>query len=236
MAIVPDVCILFEQGPCLALHKPGGILTQSAPGIDSLEIRIKAFLKQRDQLPGRVYLGVPHRLDRPSSGVLVVARHQRAARRLSEQFQGRTVEKRYWAIMEGQMEKPEGRWIDWLRKTPGTAHVEVVPKGTPGSREARLGYRVISQAAQFCCVEIQLETGRTHQIRVQSASRGHPLLGDFQYGASQPFGPESENPRSRWIALHAHQLRFRHPVSWEKIEVNAPLPAPWKALGSGLDL
>src|SRR5438552_3592353 len=93
--------ILYEQGPCLVVHKPAGLLTQAPPGIDSLERRLKSFFKQRDALPGNVYLGMPHRLDRPVSGAVVVARHVRACRRLSDQFSGRLVGKRYWACIEG---------------------------------------------------------------------------------------------------------------------------------------
>ena len=128
--------ILYEEGPCLVVVKPGGVATQAPPGIDSLEVRVKQFLRVRDSKPGNVYLGVPHRLDRPVSGVMVLARHVRAARRLSEQFEARTVRKTYWAVVEGKVSPDCGTWTDHLRKIPDAAQVEVVAPDHPegGSR------------------------------------------------------------------------------------------------------
>src|SRR5437763_1057582 len=123
MEIAP-VEILFEQGPCLVMLKPAGLLTQAPPGIDSLELRLRTFLKQRDLKPGNIYLGMPHRLDRPVSGAIVFARHVRACRRLSEQFSGRLVRKRYWTFVEGTVSPSAGTWEDWLRKVPGEARAE----------------------------------------------------------------------------------------------------------------
>src|SRR3989339_1503073 len=112
----PGFDILYEQGPCLAVCKPPGLLTQAPPGIDSLEVRVKAFLKDRDARPGKVYLGVPHRLDRPASGAIVFAKHSRAARRLAEQFEGRSVRKIYWACVEEEVRPADGTWQDYVRK------------------------------------------------------------------------------------------------------------------------
>ncbi len=195
--------ILYEQGPCLAVLKPGGLLTQAPPQIDSLELRIKTFLKQREGKTGRVYLGVPHRLDRPVSGVMVFAKHVRAARRLSEQFQGRLVRKIYWALLEGQLQPHQGEWQDYLRKIPDEARAEVVDRNHAKGRIAVLRYRVLHATDQCNLVQIELETGRTHQIRVQAASRGHPIVGDLHYGSTLDFGPVVADPRERWIALHA---------------------------------
>ncbi len=224
-----SVSLLYESGPCLAVFKPGGVLTQAPRGIDSLEIQVRCWLAERDAQQTRPYLGLPHRLDRPASGVVVMARHRRAARRLSEQFQGRMVGKRYWAIVEGKPAAPSGEWIDWLAKRPDEAHVDVVEPHAAGGKQARLKYRVISQTDRCSWLEIELETGRTHQIRVQAASRGHPILGDAQYGAAIPFGPQTEDLRLRWIALHGKSLRFRHPTTREWVEVEAPLPPPWQS-------
>lgn len=218
---------LYEEGPCLVVAKPAGLLTQAPPYIDSLERRIKEYFKQRDDKPGRVYLGVPHRLDRPVSGALVMAKHVRAARRLSEQFERRMVDKVYWALLEGDMELDEGTWNDSVRKVPNVARGEVVPQDHPEGRSAVLHYCVRGRWEGCTFVEIRLETGRYHQIRVQAAARGNPVLADRQYGALQSFGPVCEDERERAIALHARQLSFYHPMTREPTTIVAPLPAYW---------
>lgn len=223
--------ILYEHGPCLVVNKPPGLLTQAPPGIDSLELRIKRFLKEREQKPGGVYLGVPHRLDRPVSGVIVLAKHVRAARRLSEQFEARTVRKTYWALVEGNLAEDAGPWTDQLKKLENEPRAIVVDASDPEGRTAVLHYRVLQRLSTATLLEIELETGRMHQIRVQCASRGHPLLGDDHYGAVQPFGPPSIDPRERLIALHARTLGFRHPMTDEPLCISAPLTAWWKPLG-----
>jgi len=222
--------LLYEDGPCLAVCKPAGLLTQAPPGIDSLEVRIKQFLKTRDGKTGNVYLGMPHRLDRPASGVLVVARHVRAARRLSEQFEGRTIRKTYWALVEGAGGDDEGTWEDYLRKIPDVARAEVVERDHPDARHAVLRFRVLQRWADCRWLEIELETGRNHQIRVQSAARGCPILGDLAYGARQDFGPDVDDQRLRAIALHARSLEFHHPMTRERVGVTAPIPAAWQAV------
>jgi RluA family pseudouridine synthase len=219
--------LLYEQGPCLVICKPGGVATQAPPGIDSMVVRITRFLKQREDKPGKVYLGVPHRLDRPVSGAMVFARHVRATRRIAEQFEGRMVEKHYWAVVEGEVTPEHGTWADSMRKIPDVARAEIVEHGHPEGRQAVLHYRVLERGPLGSLLEIQLETGRMHQIRVQAASRGHPVLGDHQYGATTPFGPQAVDARQRWIALHARRLRFRHPMTREIVLQAAPLPDAW---------
>jgi 23S rRNA pseudouridine1911/1915/1917 synthase len=232
LALDPPVRILHEEGPCLVVNKPSGLLTQAPPGIDSLEVRIKAFLKARDAKPGNVYLGVPHRLDRPASGAMVFAKHVRAARRLAEQFEARVVRKVYWVYVEGDVRPAEGTWTDSLRKVPGEPRAEVVPADHPEGRQAILHYRVLDAGPRGAWLEIELETGRTHQIRVQAAARGHPVLGDAQYGSGIPFGVQYEDPRLRAIALHARSLTLRHPTTHEPVTVLAPLPECWAPLGT----
>jgi 23S rRNA pseudouridine1911/1915/1917 synthase len=227
----PGFDILYEAGPCLVVAKPGGLLTQAPPTIDSLERRVKQFLKQRDNKPGRIYLGVPHRLDRPVSGALVLARHVRAARRLCEQFELRTVQKVYWALLEGRVDPPYGAWHDRMRKIPEQPQAEIVAADHPDGRSAALTYQVLAASELGSWVEIQLETGRMHQIRLQAAHRGHPVWGDQQYGSAQPFGPATNDPRARWIALHARRLAFRHPMTREHLTITAPLPACWSEIG-----
>lgn len=223
----PGFEILYEEGPCLVVCKPPGVLTQAPPGIDSLEVRVKAFLKQREGKPGNVYLGVPHRLDRPASGAILLARHARATRRLTEQFQSRAVRKVYWACVEGSVSPPSGTWEDFLRKVPGQPRAEVVSQDHPHARAAVLHYQVLGAGDWGTWLEITLETGRTHQVRVQASRRGHPVLGDAEYGSSVPFGPQHEDRRLRAIALHARQLGFHHPMTHETACVTAPVPEAW---------
>ncbi len=223
--------ILYEDGPCVVVCKPSGLLTQAPPGVDSMEVRLKEHLKQRDGKTGNTYLGVPHRLDRPASGVMVFARHCRATRRLCEQFEARIVIKIYWACTEGMVAPAAGSWQDTLRKVPGEARAELVAADHEQGRSAILQYQTIGQSASGSWLEIQLETGRTHQVRVQAASRGWPLLGDEQYGAQIPFGPQSQDRRLCGIALHARSLTFFHPMTREEVVIVAPLPAAWNHVG-----
>jgi 23S rRNA pseudouridine1911/1915/1917 synthase len=229
--------ILLEDNALIAVAKPAGLLTQAPLGIDSLEFRIKRYLQQSRGVTSNVYLGVPHRLDRPVSGAILFAKNVRAARRISEQFEGRLVEKTYWALVTGHVEPNAGTWTDFLQKVEGEPRSIVVDERHPAGKLAILHYRVVAAfqlpAAEggsqgpATLLEIQLETGRTHQIRVQGASRGHPLLGDQLYGSSSRFGPWSDDERERLIALHARSLRLNHPMTREPLNLVAPLPNIW---------
>lgn len=246
--------ILYQDAYCLVVNKGPGILTHAPPGIDSLEVRVKAWLRQRAGDPEKIYVGVLHRLDRPASGALLFALTRRAAQRLAAQFENRAVKKLYWACVEGRVEPTEGTWKDFLCKVPGEPRAEMVSPDHPDSRHAVLHYRVLAQREWGSWLEIRLDTGRYHQIRVQAASRGHPVLGDVQYGAGfrfgqptsenqkaflgsgsaakpgGPFGPLEPDPRLQPIALHARTLVFRHPKTKETVLVRAPLPECWKEL------
>jgi len=226
--------ILYEDNHCLAVAKPAPLLTQGVPAssptgpIPTLEALVKAYLKQRYHKPGNVYLGIPHRLDRPVSGVVLFARNTKAARRLAEQFQKHQVTKTYWAAVEGQVQPEQGIWEDWLLKLQDEARVERVTPETPAARHAILGYRRLGSEANSTFLEIQPQTGRMHQIRVQAATRGWPIQGDILYGARLPFGPPAPVPRERVIALHARSLTFLHPIRYEPVTLQAPLPDWWK--------
>jgi 23S rRNA pseudouridine1911/1915/1917 synthase len=238
--------ILYEDNHCLAVAKPAGLLTQGVPAqspsgpIPTLEVQVKAYLKERYRKPGNVYLGIPHRLDRPVSGVVLFARNTKAARRLAEQFQQRQVQKIYWAVVEGEVEPAEGVWEDWLRKVPEEARAERATPETPGARHALLRYRRLASILFLSpppappseggvggvregrtFLEIEPQTGRMHQIRVQAAVRGWPICGDLLYGAQTTFGPEPACPRDRAIGLHARRLTFLHPIRYEPITVVA---------------
>jgi 23S rRNA pseudouridine1911/1915/1917 synthase len=236
--------ILYDDPDFLVVNKPAGLLTQAPLGIDSLEVRVKRLLQERPSTPGEIYLGVPHRLDRPVSGAILFAKSVAAARRMSKQFEWRRVEKTYWALVEGDVRPDEATWTDHLKKIEGEPRTVVANPGDPEGRNAILHYRVIQRLrpphstsgprppipdprSPRTLLEISLETGRTHQIRVQCASRGHPLLGDELYGSQTPFGPWSDDERQRLIALHARALRFwQHPLR-QYITVTAPLPGYW---------
>ena len=223
--------ILHEDNHCLAVAKPAGLLTQGPPAIPNLEAMAKAYLKEKYHKPGNVYLGIPHRLDRPVSGVVVFARQTASARRLAAQFEQREVKKLYWGAIQGQVEPTEGTWEDWLRKIKEEARAERVSEETPGARHCVLGYRKLQDCAGGSLIELQPRTGRMHQIRLQTALRGWPILGDTLYGSTQEFGPPVELPRDRAIALHARSLTFLHPIRYEPITVIAPLPGFWRELG-----
>ena len=229
--ILPDFEILLEDGPLLVVNKPAGLLTQAPPGIDSLEHRVKDFLTVRDQKPGRCYLGVPHRLDRPVSGVILFAKHVRAARRLSEQFEARTVEKTYWAAVSGQPEDDAGTWVDYMKKVKNQPLAVIAKPIDPDAREAVLHYRVLRRFDWGAWLEVKLETGRMHQIRLQTGSRGFPIPGDVQYGSTVPFGEQFDDVRLRGIALHARSIEFMHPMTREPMSLEAPLPPAWHDLG-----
>lgn len=249
--------ILCEDGPLLAVNKPAGIPTQGVPAtVPSLEALVKDYLKQKYGKPGNVYLGIPHRLDRPVSGVVIFARNSKAAARLAEQFRLRQVRKFYLAVVEGRPDPPEGTLSDWLLKEPDLAHMNVVPEGTPGAKLATLRYRVLetllkpglsssrasslheespadqSLSRALSLVQIELETGRMHQIRVQFASRGCPIVGDRRYGSRSAFSDgESPEDDSSAIALHAARLDLKHPIRYDALSLLAPLPESWQTYG-----
>lgn len=226
--------VLYEDNHCLAVLKPGGVLTQAPPGIPSMEEFVRAYLKERYDKTGHVYLGIPHRLDRPVSGVLLFARSTKAAQRLAEQFRERQVSKLYWAFVEhsreGSAPEDEGEWEDWMHKIKDEARSQVVTADAPGARRALLRYRVLKRSTEGTLLEIQPETGRMHQIRLQAARRGWPIRGDYLYGGRLPFGPPAELPRDRLIALHARTLTFLHPIRYEPVVLTADLPETWDSV------
>jgi 23S rRNA pseudouridine1911/1915/1917 synthase len=227
-----DLCVLYEDNHCLAVAKPAGLLTQGVPaGIPTLEGQVRAYLKEKYHKPGNVYLGIPHRLDRPVSGAILFARSSKAAARLAEQFRERQVGKVYWALLErsaaGELPPSEGVWEDWLLKVQEESRSQCAPPETPGARLARLRFRKLAEREDGALVCIEPETGRMHQIRVQAAVRGWPVRGDFLYGAREPFGPPADLPRDRVIALHARALTFLHPIRYEPVTVTAALPDSW---------
>ena len=228
-----DLDILLEDGPLIAVNKPAGLLTQGVPhGHPTLEGWVKEYLRQKYAKPGNVYLGVPHRLDRPVSGIVVFAKNSKVAARLAEQFRERTIRKIYLAVTERVPDPPAGRLTDWLLKDPVAAHNSVVQSGTEGAKEAILDYRVLAEHHGRALLEIELQTGRMHQIRVQLASRGWNIVGDLQYGAT--LNAEEAATYDRLvspIALHASSLKLAHPIRYDRIELKAPMPKEWCRFG-----
>ena len=232
---LPPLQILFEDNHCLAIVKPAGCLTTGYEGgEETLDRQVKQYLKQKFQKPGNVFLGVVHRLDRVVSGVLLYARNSKAAGRLAEQFREGTVEKVYWAVVEGKWPDDTGTLEDWLKKDRSIGRVEVHPANTQDARQAILHYQrrgVLAAsspprgrgkgegAGELTWLELRPQTGRTHQLRVQLASRGHPIFGDAKYGSTHHF--------DKAIALHARSLTFLHPVRYEPITLTAELPEQW---------
>ena len=149
----------------------------------------KAYIKAKYDKPAGVYLGIPHRLDRPVSGVVCFVRNTKAAQRVHQQFQEHRVRKVYWALVEGDVQPDADTWEDWMRKRPEESRVERAAEGEPGAKLAMLGYRVLSRQEDSTLLEFSPLTGRMHQLRVQAAWRGHPVLGDVAYGGTRPFGP-----------------------------------------------
>ena len=214
----PQLDVLFEDNHLLVINKPVGLPTQGVvEGAASVVTAAKAYLKAKYQKPGNVYLGVVSRLDASVSGVLVIARTSKAAARLSDQFRERTAKKVYWAIVAEPPNPPAGERTDWLKKDEKHQKMAVVSRHTIGAQRASLAYRTVSKKSQAALVEIDLHTGRKHQIRVQLSHLGCPILGDHKYGSRRklPGG----------IALHAHSLEIVHPVSKELLRFTAPLPA-----------
>lgn len=231
--------VLYEAGPALVVLKPAGVATQAPPGIDSMEVRVRQWYLQREGREGNIYLGVPHRLDRPVSGALIFARNVRAAQRISKQFEQRKVRKVYWACVAGRVEPDAGTWTDQLRKIYGKPRTEIVAADDPEGRSAVLHYRTLARHDWGTWLEVELETGRTHQVRVQAASRGWPVLGDEMYGSTTTFGSvpldaSVEDARGRSIALHGRSIAFEHPMTREPVSVTAPLPAEWRSLNLAL--
>jgi 23S rRNA pseudouridine1911/1915/1917 synthase len=229
--------ILFENDIILAVNKPSGLLTQAVHGIDSLELRVKSYLAGRsdagfDTEIAGIYLGVPHRLDRPVSGVILFGKTKRATHRLSEQFENRKIDKIYWGIVSGTVDADEGTWIDYMRKVPNRPIAEIIQPINPDAREAILHYKVLKRFKinnnSFTHLEIKLETGRMHQIRLQSATHGYPILGDATYNSTLPFGENFDNDRCREIALHARSITFQNSITHEQINLIAPTPQLWK--------
>ncbi len=213
--------VLYEDNHCLAIAKPAGVPSTHFGGTEeTIDRAVKGYLKAKYAKPGNVFLGVVHRLDKPTSGVLLFARTSKAAARLAEQFREGAVEKVYWAVIEGEPPQPAGTLEDWLRKDEAAGRVEVVPPDAAGAKRALVHYHRKAGHGGLTLLELRPQTGRTHQLRVQLSNRRHPVVGDFKYGSETPFAPG--------IALHARRLTFLHPTRHEPVTLTAEVPRSWR--------
>ncbi|MBS1952323.1 MAG: RNA pseudouridylate synthase, group 1 [Cytophagales bacterium] len=216
--------VLYEDNHLLAINKQAGELVQGdETGDVPLVERCKHYLKKKYHKPGDVFLGVVHRLDRPVSGVVIFARTTKALERMNTLFRERETKKTYWAIVRHKPAKECGTLIHWIIKNEKTNKVTAYTKENKEGQRSELSYQLLKEKDGFFLLEINPVTGRPHQIRVQLASLGCPIVGDLKYGYPQPNQDKS-------ICLHARQLQFVHPVKKEKILIEALLPTNeyWK--------
>lgn len=221
-----ELKVLYEDNHIIVVEKPVNIPSQGdkTGDLDMLTI-IKQYIKEKYNKPGDVYLGLVHRLDRPTGGVMVFARTSKAASRLSEQVRDKKMHKKYLCIVDGKMENQEGSMRDFLLKNEKTNTSKVVKEGTKNAKEALLDYEVVkyNEEINMSVVKVDLHTGRHHQIRVQFASRGHSLSGDQKYGT---------RGRGKGLALWAYSLSFSHPTTKEELtfEDYPEITGSWKIL------
>jgi 23S rRNA pseudouridine1911/1915/1917 synthase len=217
--------ILYEDNHLLVVNKPAGIATMGADNLPTVHSLAADYLKRAYNKPGRVYVGIVSRLDAMTSGVLVLARTSKAARRLSAQFANvsdRRPLKIYLVAVEGQLDGPGAELVDYLRKDDVAKRMRVVGKTAASAQQARLRYMTLGEKDGVSVAAAQLLSGRKHQIRVQFADRVHPVLGDRKYGARGRF--------SAGVALHSWRLQIIHPTRAEPIWFEAEIPRSWKPL------
>ena len=218
--------ILHEDNHIIAINKRVGDIVQGdKTGDKPLSDIVKEYIKEKYNKPGEVFLGVVHRLDRPTTGIVVFARTSKALSRMNELFSNRETQKTYWAIVKNKPVKSVDKLVHYLKRNEknntSKAHIKEVPE----SKLASLDYKIIKELNNYFALEINLHTGRHHQIRAQLAAIGCPIKGDLKYGFDR------SNPDGG-IYLHARKLVFTHPVTKENIEINAPVPNDviWNAI------
>jgi len=215
--------ILYEDNHLLVVNKKIGEITQGDnTGDECLAESYKAFIAQRDSKPGKVFMGIPHRLDRPVSGICILAKTGKALGRLAEMFRTSEVHKTYWALCCSKPDPEEGHLEDWLRRNEQQNKSYVV-KQSMDAKLAKLNYKYLRSTDRYHLIEVELLTGRHHQIRCQLSHLGCIIKGDLKYGA-----PRS-NPDGG-ICLHARRINFVHPVKKTELTIEAPVPTSWKGI------
>lgn len=219
-----ELTILHEDNHIIVVMKPQGVPScGDESGDDNLLEQVKRYIKEKYEKPGNVYVGLVHRLDRPTGGVMVFAKTSKAAARLSEQMKSGDFEKKYLTVLVGSPKEPQDKLVNWLKKNPVNNMVYLCPQTTDGAKMASLEYRVLEEKGGLCLTEVKLHTGRSHQIRVQMAGISHPVYGDMRYGG--------ENAKKGNLALWAYSLSFSHPVTKERLRFMLEPPEdtqPWK--------
>ena len=217
--------VLYEDNHIIVINKRPGDIVQGDKTRDiPLSEIVKGYIKKKYNKPGNVYLGVVHRLDRPTSGIVVFARTSKALSRLNKLFSENQVKKTYWAVVKDSPDKSQDSLIHWLRKNPKNNKSTAFPKEVPNSKKAILHYEVIRELERYFLISVSLETGRHHQIRCQLSAIGCPIKGDLKYGFDR-------SNRDASIHLHSRKIEFTHPVSKETISLLAipPDDAIWNS-------
>lgn len=216
--------ILYEDNHILIVNKKPGEITQGdKTGDECIADAYKAFIAKRDAKPGQVYMGIPHRLDRPVSGIVILAKTSKAMERLSAMFREGEVHKKYWALCCARPEPESGYLENWLGRNEKMNKSFILTRQSGEAKLAKLNYRYLKSTDRYHLVEVELLTGRHHQIRCQLAGAGCPIKGDLKYGA-----PRS-NPDGS-ISLHSHEVTFIHPVKKTEVHVTAQVPPSWKGV------
>ena len=210
--------VLYEDNHIIIINKAAGEIVQGdKTGDKSLCDTMKAYIKEKYAKPGNVFIGLPHRLDRPVSGIVVFAKTSKALERLNRMFSEGSVKKIYWALTKGIPNPAEAELESWILRNEKMNKSFSYPKEVKGSKRAILHYRLAAASQNYNLIEVELKTGRHHQIRCQLSSIGCPIKGDLKYGAQR------SNPDGS-ISLHARYIEFVHPVSKQLIAITAPLP------------
>ncbi|MEM9856334.1 MAG: RluA family pseudouridine synthase [Bacteroidota bacterium] len=216
--MMPALPVLYEDNHLIVINKPSGLLVQGdRSGDETLANEVKGYIKKKYKKPGDVFLGVIHRLDRPVSGAVLFGRTSKGLERMNAQFRDREVNKTYWAIVKDQPIETEGELTHWLKKNHEANRTTALNKESKGTQKAILKYKLIGRIAEYYLLEIKPVTGRPHQIRVQLAKIGCPILGDVKYG-----GAKQKNKQR--IYLHSRSLEFDHPVKKEPVRIDAKVP------------
>jgi len=211
--------VLHEDNHLIIVNKRAGDIVQGdKTGDKPLSDVIKEYIKDKYNKPGAVFLGTVHRLDRPTSGVVIYARTSKALERLNKMLRDKTIKKTYWAVVKNTPKKESNTLINYLKKNPKNNKSTAYPKEISGSKKAVLHYQVKKRLDNYSLLEIDLETGRHHQIRVQLSNIGSTIKGDLKYGAKR-------SNKDGSINLHARKIEFTHPVNKELIKITAPTPS-----------
>lgn len=210
--------VIYEDNHIIVVNKRAGDIVQGdKTGDKPLSDVVKSYLKDKYNKSGNVYLGTVHRLDRPTSGLVIFSKTSKALPRLNKMFATKDITKTYWALVKNKPKKDSDKLIHWLKKNPKNNKSYAHSTEVKDSKKAILSYQIIKKLDNFYLLEVTLETGRHHQIRTQLASIGCPIKGDLKYGFDR-------SNKDASISLHARNIKFIHPVSKEELDITAPLP------------